>query len=203
MSTDRIPKKAGFINVKTMPRGPGGNPLCRQCNEETPGPRRTFCSKECVHAWKLTTDRGYQAVHVRKRDSGVCALCARNTYEEQRAVQSMAGRFPLPASSPRFEPCTGDDRDSQFPAIVEAARALGLIGKKAKPKTRWNLNLHRQPWEMDHTKPVVEGGGGCGLENLRTLCIPCHRAQTADLARRRAKERRAANAVKKASKNSS
>lgn len=45
-------------------------------------------------------------------------------------------------------------------------------------------------WEMDHIVPVVEGGGSCGLENLRTLCVPCHRAVTAELKRRLAESRR-------------
>jgi 5-methylcytosine-specific restriction endonuclease McrA len=44
---------------------------------------------------------------------------------------------------------------------------------------------------MDHRVPVVEGGGSCGLENLRTLCWACHRRETAELAKRRARERRA------------
>lgn len=46
-------------------------------------------------------------------------------------------------------------------------------------------------WEMDHVVPVVEGGGACGLDNLRTLCKPCHRKATAALAKRRAEQRRA------------
>lgn len=49
-------------------------------------------------------------------------------------------------------------------------------------------------WQADHIVPVVEGGGACGLENLRTLCEPCHKAETAALARRRAEARRAARA---------
>ena len=46
-------------------------------------------------------------------------------------------------------------------------------------------------FDMDHIVPVVEGGGACGLENLRTLCRPCHRKETAALAARRAEARRA------------
>lgn len=46
-------------------------------------------------------------------------------------------------------------------------------------------------WEADHIVPVVEGGGLCGLENYRTLCLACHRAETAALAARRALARRA------------
>jgi hypothetical protein len=32
--------------------------------------------------------------------------------------------------------------------------------------------------------PVVEGGGECDLQNLRTLCLICHRQQTLELRRR-------------------
>jgi hypothetical protein len=49
----------------------------------------------------------------------------------------------------------------------------------------------RSPWQMDHILPVVEGGGECGLDNLRTLCYICHQRVTAELAKRRAEERRA------------
>jgi 5-methylcytosine-specific restriction endonuclease McrA len=45
-------------------------------------------------------------------------------------------------------------------------------------------------FDMDHVVPVVEGGGVCGLENLRTLCRPCHRLETAALAKRRAEARK-------------
>lgn len=41
-------------------------------------------------------------------------------------------------------------------------------------------------WEADHILPVSEGGGECGLDNYRTLCIPCHRHATNELRRRRA-----------------
>ena len=29
-------------------------------------------------------------------------------------------------------------------------------------------------WHADHIRPVYKGGGLCHLENLRTLCVPCH-----------------------------
>jgi 5-methylcytosine-specific restriction endonuclease McrA len=40
------------------------------------------------------------------------------------------------------------------------------------------------PWEADHIIPVAEGGGCCGLENLRTLCGECHKGATAALRKR-------------------
>ena len=45
-------------------------------------------------------------------------------------------------------------------------------------------------WDIDHIVPVVEGGGDSGLENLRCLCIPCHRRVTRELAGRRALARK-------------
>ena len=41
-------------------------------------------------------------------------------------------------------------------------------------------------WQVDHIRPVVEGGGGAGWGNLRTLCSECHREATAALRRRMA-----------------
>jgi len=46
-------------------------------------------------------------------------------------------------------------------------------------------------WQMDHRLPVAEGGGSCGLDNLRTLCTPCHAVETARLAQRLAGARKA------------
>ncbi len=44
-------------------------------------------------------------------------------------------------------------------------------------------------WQADHIVPVVEGGGECGVEGYRTLCIPCHKIVTQQLAARLAKAR--------------
>ena len=49
--------------------------LCRWCGCGVPRGRRTFCSPECVHQWRLRTDPGYLREQVFRRDRGVCALC--------------------------------------------------------------------------------------------------------------------------------
>lgn len=46
------------------------------------------------------------------------------------------------------------------------------------------LNRRRNLWDADHIVPVAEGGGECGLDNLRTVCLACHRAVTQLLRRR-------------------
>ena len=33
-------------------------------------------------------------------------------------------------------------------------------------------------WDADHIHQVAAGGGECGLDNLRTLCLPCHKRVT-------------------------
>jgi len=57
-----------------------------------------------------------------------------------------------------------------------AARAAGLslYGMKT-------ISARRSLWDADHIVPVAEGGGQCDLDNLRTLCLPCHREVTAQL----------------------
>lgn len=44
-------------------------------------------------------------------------------------------------------------------------------------------------WQADHIVPVVEGGGECGLDNYRTLCTACHKAETKELHGRLKKKR--------------
>lgn len=51
-------------------------------------------------------------------------------------------------------------------------------------------------WHADHITPVIEGGGECGLDNYRTLCIPCHKKVTRDMHSRLASLRKAKNTSK-------
>ena len=56
------------------------------------------------------------------------------------------------------------------------ARAAGLrlYGMKT-------ISSRRSLWDADHILPVAEGGGQCDLDNIRTLCLLCHREATARL----------------------
>jgi hypothetical protein len=42
----------------------------------------------------------------------------------------------------------------------------------------------RNLWDADHILPVAEGGGECDLSNMRTLCLRCHKLETAALRER-------------------
>jgi 5-methylcytosine-specific restriction protein A len=69
-------------------------------------------------------------------------------------------------------------------AYAELRRARGT--HRLKLLERWGLkSISRKTlWDADHIVPVVEGGGECDLDNIRTLCVVCHRGQTLDLRRR-------------------
>lgn len=65
-------------------------------------------------------------------------------------------------------------------------RARGTF--RLRLQIEWGIKPgHRQSfWDADHIVPVVEGGGECDLDNIRTLCLRCHRAATTALRKRRA-----------------
>jgi 5-methylcytosine-specific restriction enzyme A len=50
----------------------------------------------------------------------------------------------------------------------------------------WGLKVRRRKslWDADHILPVMEGGGECDVDNIRTLCLRCHRLVTAHLRER-------------------
>jgi 5-methylcytosine-specific restriction protein A len=59
--------------------------------------------------------------------------------------------------------------------------------KRPAALAAWGLRRlnRRSLWDADHILPVAEGGGECDLDNLRTLCLKCHRRVTAELQERR------------------
>ena len=66
-------------------------------------------------------------------------------------------------------------------AYLELKRSRGTHRRKLL--AHWGLKrLNRRTlWDADHVLPVAEGGGECDLENIRTLCLICHRGQTLEL----------------------
>jgi 5-methylcytosine-specific restriction enzyme A len=66
-------------------------------------------------------------------------------------------------------------------AYFDLKRARGL--HRQKLLARWGLKRisRKTLWDADHIVPVVEGGGECDLENIRSLCLLCHRRETSAL----------------------
>ncbi len=82
-------KRGGWATPAEVTKSAAGQPLCRWCGGEVAGRRRTFCSAECVHQWKLRTDPGYLRDRVFDRDRGVCARCGVDTVALRRDMKKL------------------------------------------------------------------------------------------------------------------
>lgn len=71
-------------------------------------------------------------------------------------------------------------------AFRELQRSRGTHRIRLLQKWGWKRLNRKTLWDADHILPVVEGGGECDLDNIRTLCLLCHREATQNLRRRRA-----------------
>jgi hypothetical protein len=131
---------------------------------------------------------------VYERDRGVCAACGRDAERAQRRGSSFERwryrwspyvRRSHAGWSPEFHRWRIDqweDRKRRAEPLLEARRAR----MRAEG---WPVDRRASWWEMDHIVEVASGGGQCGLDNLQTLCVPCHREKTARFARERAMKR--------------
>jgi 5-methylcytosine-specific restriction endonuclease McrA len=177
VSTNRVSPNSGFAHEARLPRGPGGRCLCRQCGVEVQPPRRTFCSDACVDEWKIKTSPGHVRRKLLERDRGVCVSCGLDCVATAKELERLRDQMSPLSRELRWDRYWPVDGKVFFLRCQE----IGL----RKPWRGESL------WQADHVVPVVEGGGECGLEGFRTLCVPCHRVETAALAARRAAARRA------------
>jgi 5-methylcytosine-specific restriction protein A len=169
-SKNRTTPKAGFISHRSdrYPRGPNGRLICRcGCGMEVSPPRRTFFSDNCVHEWRLRSDPGYLRAVVQQRDKGICTECGRDCEALYREVREL-------------------QRKSDWKSYKEAIARLNQEGFSLDGYSPQSGRF----WQADHIIPVAEGGGECGLDNLRTLCTPCHKKATAALRKRLAAAKR-------------
>lgn len=145
-------------------KGPNGFRLCRWCKKEVQPPKRTFCSDPCVHEWKLRSNTGYLRKHTYKRDLGVCAMCKSDTRLQRIQIENT------------LKECEYDEKSSRY---TELLATLNITVNEARNSI----------WDADHEVPVANGGGLCGLSNIRTLCKKCHKGKTAVQATYRTKSR--------------
>lgn len=160
MSNDKKFERWDYSASRVPEYAPNGHALCRQCGKETPSKYRVFCSMACSKAFPHRSP-GHMRKLVFERDKGVCSKCGVDTVWLASYFHStVAGRSVW--LSRLWLRCY------HVPERVSRVRR----------SVNW--------WDADHITPVVEGGGGhSGLDNLRTLCIPCHQQETRELNRRR------------------
>lgn len=161
MSTQRIAKLVA-------PKG-----HCLGCQGPVPKGRRSWCSQSCVDAALIKLNPSVARFRVLARDKGVCSHCGFDAEQAGRVLQKMMAL--------RWRRDVLSDYDGLRESIWFLQKLWGA-----------RSDFYHMPhlWEADHELPVIEGGGGCDLDNYRTLCLQCHRAETKALAARRAKTRR-------------
>lgn len=186
MERARRLRDSGFVDPRTLPRGENGRALCRRCGTEVPPRRRTFCSDACVHEWRLRSDPGYARRAVARRDAGVCAVCGLDTSALERALRRALAALTGEVEWTRTHRVWEDGAHvTRFRRRLRRALRVRLARPALEALAALGLSADRAFWEADHVVAVVHGGGLCGLENLRTLCRPCHRAATTALLRAR------------------
>lgn len=153
--------------------------LCRcGCGEKLQGRQRSWRKgheRKCVEAYRIARGQsGAIRSALGRRDHGVCAGCGLDTRE---AV----------AECRRWIHGEGPAADQERAEVAELRRRFMLLGFPSPSIGRGGIDRW---WNADHIVPLEEGGQNA-LENLRTLCLRCHRRATAEHAARRAERKRA------------
>lgn len=161
------------------------------CGRHPKPPRKTWFSQECVDEWLCNNNPGRMRELVYKRDRGRCHDCGINA-SKAFAVWKDARRETIRLVRWFI------DRHNQSLGGRRGPEWVSLNGREV---TAWIERIHWNPgwtigrstgWDADHILPVVMGGGNGGLKNLRTLCHPCHKRRTRELAAARAAARKPA-----------
>ncbi len=193
MSIDPFKRKQEW---RSYGKGPGGRNLCHcGCGREVQPPRRTAFSDECVRKWNERNSPATIRQILKERDKEVCALCGTDTKIRRKMIretEALWSWLAMREGERLFQAGMLQGYDGQ-PAYAWGQISWWRdrqVAEQMKEHGYERDSLH--DWEADHIVPVAEGGGGCGPEGYRTLCLRCHKQETAALAARLAAKRRAA-----------
>ena len=150
-----------------------GAALCMQCYGETGDSARAeagaaasvdelFCSGACRGAYFCRRSGASLRRQLHAIDRGVCRACGLDCDALVAHVRQFPAALRARAAA-RFAPALRD-----APALLAALASKPSAGRA---------------WHADHIHAVRDGGGGCGLGNLQTLCVVCHRRKSADEAK--------------------
>jgi hypothetical protein len=159
VSPELPPRRApgGFADPQQIGRSASGRPLCRRCAGEIP------------------------------KGSGRRTFCSESCVVEWK-VRTQPGFAAELLFERDLGVCALCRRD-----CAALQRKVRICRWRVRRRRMKELGLpayllkRRRYWEVDHIVPVVEGGGSCGLDNLRTLCWECHRKATRELLQRRSR----------------
>lgn len=162
-----------FLSSDAIPhrQDENGNPLCRWCGGAVAPPRKSWCSQECVDEYLTRSSASAMRSAIFRRDKGVCAACGCDTEKIQRVLSYAATAY------------------SDLVLPIEE-RAWGWWQADVfRIFSRLGFNRNQTLWEADHILEVSNGGESA-LDNMQTLCVPCHKQKTRKMHADRAQARR-------------
>lgn len=204
-----------FAQLPGTKRNAEGVKVCCWCGGALSGRQQRWCSRVCVDDYLARSSQTGLRAAVAKRDRGVCAGCGFQAERVERILNLLAGIVKTELNR-RYEPVGADEPGATLAGYINdqphygsrlvhdkhpaSARrreqlllAIDLVNLWAgRTVVRWHGGQQvstRTLWEADHIVPLAEGGAP-GPENARTMCLRCHKAETAALAGRLAAARR-------------
>ena len=143
--------------------------LCRWCGLDVhrlDKRRRTFCSPECVHEFNIRSSSSYIREYIGKRDAYTCQICGLECRGFIHHLRQFVKDQMVGLGYTEWQ-----NRRKEFE--TEFFRQHGM---------EWvNTNSRSTFYDIDHILASSKGGNQCSEENLRVVCLRCHRIETAKL----------------------
>lgn len=156
-------------------RNAEGKSLCKWDGRIVPKGRVYFCTKQCAFEVQIRRDSAFLRARTKERDHGVCAGCGIDTEQLKRILRA--------AHRSLVELLLGKD---EWGGNLYWFKQIMLKDLGAH---RWNHVESMCHWQADHIVEVVDGGSPY-MDNIQTLCTPCHKAKTKAKHGERARQRR-------------
>lgn len=172
-----------------------GQRLCVWCGTHLPpGKRRKrWCGDGCVNQFRtIKGDMSYIRTEMLKRDKGVCRACGVDTETLKKVLwQDLEFFGKARQHSPeqvrkfyeRWWKWLNRKQKQQWEEMFNSLDYTALCLKAAMWLRDWLAR--RSFWAADHIVEVQDGGFGCDMNNMQTLCNVCHNLKTQSEKRRR------------------
>ena len=166
-------KRSRTVNEAFPPRfNAKGKKLCRYCVRRLlKGRKRSWCSWKCAEQAYIRCNPGNMRFYVWERDKGQCKSCGFNISKMEEELRQYRAKARLGTA--------------YYEGIKATKRyAKHLYGVRAGNYPEGHL------WEADHLVPISEAGDPFDPQNVRVLCLKCHKEETAKLRKRLAIRRK-------------